>query len=73
MYTVAITDNATGETVLCELPGEFDSYLWDEGNYSCDCNREIFFRRAKGEEVDSNEVFCSEGRFSYREEAQDGP
>ena len=64
MYAVEITNNATGETVLCTFPGEFDDFLWEEGNYSCDCNREIFFQRAKGKEVD--DACCGEGRFSYR-------
>lgn len=24
-------------------------FLWTEGNYSCDCNRALFFARANGE------------------------
>jgi hypothetical protein len=34
------------------LVGEdgFDPYMWQEGNYSCDCNRGDFFARANGEE-----------------------
>lgn len=24
-------------------------YLWEDGNYSCDCNRHLFFQRAGGE------------------------
>lgn len=27
-----------------------DIYLWSEGNYSCDCNRALFFARAAGED-----------------------
>ena len=22
---------------------DFDLYLWEEGGYSCDCNRDLFF------------------------------
>ena len=36
-------------------------YNWSEGNYGCDCNRELFFERVKERAV--NEA-CSEGRFS---------
>lgn len=25
-------------------------YQWTEGNYGCDCNRQLFFARAAGEE-----------------------
>lgn len=26
----------------------FSDFLWSEGNYSCDCNRSLFFQRAAG-------------------------
>ena len=26
---------------------EWPPFIWTEGNYSCDCNRELFFYRAK--------------------------
>jgi len=42
------------------LPYEF---IWTDGNYCCDCNRELFFERAKGNE-DFDQEQCSEGRFS---------
>lgn len=38
-------------------------WMWQDGNYSCDCNRELFFERAKGKDPDLDEVWCSEGRF----------
>jgi len=37
-------------------------YQYGEGNYSCDCNRELFFARSVGEEGD--DVSCSETRFT---------
>lgn len=36
-------------------------FMWTEGNYSCDCNRSLFFARAaKEEEID---IPCGEGGF----------
>jgi len=42
-------------------PGpHFHDYIWREGNYSCDCNRALFFY-AWGPE--SENVDCSDGKF----------
>jgi len=38
-------------------------YMWLDGNYSCDCNRELFFRRAAGEDPALDDVTCGDGRF----------
>lgn len=37
-------------------------YIWQEGNYGCDCNRELFFSRARGEDP-PDEHECSIGRY----------
>lgn len=37
-------------------------YMWTEGNYSCDCNRALFFARAADE--DDLDVPCGEKMFS---------
>jgi len=48
-YKVALRDNETGEIRIHEEPVyDYDEHLWSEGNYSCDCNRFIFFNRAVG-------------------------
>jgi len=39
-------------------------YLWEEGNYSCDCNREILFKRAIGIEEIDFEAPCGESKYS---------
>ena len=39
-------------------------YAWHDGNYSCDCNRELFFARAADEP--EPEINCSDGRFRAR-------
>lgn len=38
-------------------------YMYRDGNYSCDCNRSIFFARAVGENGLEQAVECGEGRF----------
>ncbi len=48
-YSIEITNNETGETrnVPPEITkgdwDESDLYMWTDGNYSCDCNRGMFF------------------------------
>ena len=70
--TARIRDNATGEVreygtdeILEngeETPNDFG---WAEGNYSCDCNRHLFFARAFGEE-ENRERECSDDKFSVQ-------
>lgn len=43
----------------------YNTYWWKEGNASCDCNRELFFVRARNED-DPDEAECGDGRFSVR-------
>ncbi len=42
-----------------------DPYIWEDGNYSCDCNRRLFFARANGDEEDWDSG-CGEGEYSAR-------
>lgn len=48
-----------------QVPHEFSAYIWEDGNYSCDCNRELFFTRARFED-DPEETECGDERFSVR-------
>jgi hypothetical protein len=64
-----IKKNETGEIqeskeYLHLLEGEESprTFIWEDGNYSCDCNRELFFEQAKGNEYFDQEK-CSEDRF----------
>jgi len=64
-----IRNNLTGEIVeyetdeILELGEEFPSiFNWEENNYSCDCNRHLFFKRAKEDE--DWDVECSDGKYS---------
>lgn len=64
-----IRSNATKEvrryktTELLENGEEsIRTYGWEEGNFSCDCNREDFFRRAGNEEEGDAE--CGDERYA---------
>ena len=64
MIIVAKIKNVrTGEIRLCdtniwETNGLPDPYIWEDGNYACDCNRHLFFERAVGNEPDDSECNC---------------
>lgn len=70
-----IRHNETGEIrryTASEILGDGEAhpsvFNWAENNYSCDCNRELFFGYAIGqsmEEIDRDDA-CSEGRYSVR-------
>jgi hypothetical protein len=54
-----------------EYPWQGD-YMWADGNYSCDCNRYLFFERAAGNcpEWDGGE--CGDELFALRIEDESG-
>lgn len=65
-----IRNNATGEVRLDPHnihfydDGEPGTYIWEEGNFSCDCNRELFFARAGDEDDDLDGPCGDQERFS---------
>lgn len=72
-YKVAIRKNSTGEIRQYEIEWDWfkddsdDFYWWTQGNYQCDCNRELSFIRASGREVTDEEfdaVQCTDGAYS---------
>jgi hypothetical protein len=76
----SIRDNATGEIREYETEefiGTRDkepiTYNWEEGNYSCDCNRKLFFERAKDKEAkfDMNSG-CTDGKYSVSLRVKEG-
>lgn len=59
-FWVKLLDTETGEQRIVDA--EYDNeFIWAEGNYSCDCNRRLFFERSKGNEPD--DVECGESRY----------
>ena len=67
-----IRDNSTNEIreyETDEILRKGDKYPsvfnWEENNNSCDCNRLLYFKRAKNEETEEDwNVGCSDGKFS---------
>lgn len=62
---------ATGEVRIHLFEDGFDSdglldslHLWTDGNYGCDCNRELFFLRAGNEEDTATDIRCGEERYA---------
>lgn len=57
-YTVHIKKTATGEVraVIEEGAWGENEPIWTEGNFSCDCNRHLFFERVVGIEPPDDEV-----------------
>ena len=67
-YTVHIRNNETNEIREYVHPQQwYDqcAYMWEDGNYSCDCNRALFFERAIGaDESEAWESRCGSGKFT---------
>lgn len=42
MVNAQLQDKKTGEVRMVRVDGS-TAYMWEDGNYSCDCNRSIFF------------------------------
>lgn len=59
-----VADNVTREYIYEYSPGEEEDvrFLFEEGNYACDCNRALFFARAGGE-PDPEDRCCGNTRF----------
>lgn len=68
-----IRNNETGEIreyethEILEEGNDYPSvFNWEENNFSCDCNRLLFFKRAGTEKTTDEDwnVECSDGKFS---------
>lgn len=63
LFEIETGDRAIFEDEQNLCPGETDleagiAYQWSDGNYSCDCNRGLFFARARG--LPDPDVACGE-------------
>jgi hypothetical protein len=70
-YFVRIRKNETGEVRNAEMEWDWlrngpggDMFWWTDGNFGCDCNRELQFEYAVGKEYDEIVCECSTGRFT---------
>lgn len=65
-FDIYLRRNSDGLVRIIHEDGEFDEgaeFQWMENNYSCDCNRHLFFQRASSED-DSGDKTC--GETAYR-------
>lgn len=66
-YQVAIRRNADGVARVHNVPNfdwdEDAAWMWTEGNYSCDCNRALFFAWAAGDDAPEDRE-CTDGLFT---------
>ena len=68
MLKISIKCNNTGEIRNFydsdPIDEDLESYLflWEEGNFSCDCNRCLFFKRVNNELED--EASCGDEQYS---------
>jgi len=70
-YHVALRLNSTGEIRMCEVSWpwrEGDLVWWTDGNFGCDCNRELEWIRAGGREPTDDEwedsARCGETKYT---------
>ena len=70
---IEIVDTLTSETIISQAcKGQpFNSFLWMEGNYACDCNRFIFYMQIKDphltdEDEDADDYPCNHGTPRFR-------
>jgi len=65
-YKVKIRNNNTKEVRTAHMKLEWHEaslFWWQEGNMSCDCNRQMEFERAGGEAVDDDSQ-CGNDRYT---------
>jgi hypothetical protein len=73
---VEILDRHTGELVGFEdtssvwlEDGIAIPYIWEDGNFACDCNRALFWNRAQGIEIEEDPPcgpLRGSGRYAVR-------
>jgi hypothetical protein len=70
-YSVLLLDSHTGERRRAHLDGwdDHSEFMWsDDGNYGCDCNRELVWHRVTDPEYGGDdEVRCGTPRFKVLE------
>jgi hypothetical protein len=64
-----IKNNETGEIREDKTDAIWDTeemcpstFIWEEGNFACDCNRYLFFKHAKDEDADN--IQCGHSKYS---------
>lgn len=68
-FTVHLRRNSDGLVRQIRRDGNWTGedgheFLWTEGNYSCDCNRHLFFARAAGDEPAWDDLECGQSAYT---------
>ena len=64
---IEIRRNSDG--LIRKFRDDFDwdgDFIWEGGNYACDCNRTLFFERAGGNEPAWDAYGCGDSAYSVR-------
>lgn len=70
---IELRNTETGEIRDISAQTEFHGvFIWEDGNYACDCNRKLFFERAIGVEPQDDAVICGHDKFAARITEDDG-
>ncbi len=70
MTTATVTLRRNSDGLERSFDEEVEAYngaicfAWTQGNYSCDCNRHIFFERAAGVESKDADEMCGDERYT---------
>ncbi len=54
MFNIYLTDSLTGEERKIKSLDNYtkvEQFNWEEGDYSCDCNRMLLFKKTGNEEI----------------------
>lgn len=72
-YFIILQDTTTGEEQIIKKEVDLSTkygadtlieFMWSEGLMACDCNRGLFFNRAKGiERSDDEDCGCGSSRY----------
>lgn len=73
---IEILDTQTNELAAFEEHGSIGPdwdhlsgvsyFMWKDGNWSCDCNRHLFWLRAQNLEESKDHISCGDSRFLAR-------
>jgi hypothetical protein len=65
LYKVETDERRVYRSEEAEFDGEWSPYIWEDGNYRCDCNRALFFARAAAEPTpdDPCDSPCGDGGY----------
>lgn len=82
LYNIVIRENATGRMVKYEDSHPYWTddesqhsglrFMFEDGNYSCDCNRKLFFGRAQLTEFTDEETPCGHNAYAVKITLMDG-